>query len=144
MVELTERLPDQQHPCAARLVLPYELRRRSRLHTQLTCGEAAMLDLPRGTVLHHGDRLRARDGRVIAVEAAAEAVSTAHAISPILLARACYHLGNRHVPVQIATAWLRYPRDHVLDALIASLGLSITHEDAPFEPEAGAYRHVHE
>ena len=57
----------------------------------------------------------------------------------MLIARACYHLGNRHVPLQITQYWVRYAHDHVLDAMIRDLGLLVDHEEAPFEPESGAY-----
>jgi urease accessory protein len=58
--------------------------------------------------------------------------------------RACYHLGNRHVPLQVSEGWIRYLKDHVLDDMVVSLGLTITHEHAPFEPEVGAYHHSHQ
>ena len=105
----------------------------------LNTGEEVGVVLARRGVLRHGDLLRAEDGRVIRVEAAAETVSTASASDPLLLARACYHLGNRHVPLQIGQSWVRYSHDHVLDGLVKSLGLEITLEEVPFEPEAGAY-----
>jgi urease accessory protein len=52
----------------------------------------------------------------------------------------CYHLGNRHVPLQIAATWVRYQHDHVLDDMVLGLGLEVEVEKAPFEPEAGAYQ----
>jgi urease accessory protein len=55
------------------------------------------------------------------------------------LARAAYHLGNRHVALQIGEGWLRYKHDHVLDEMLHGLGLKVAVEQAPFEPEAGAY-----
>jgi urease accessory protein len=128
----------------ASLTLPFELRQKSRLLTRLDDGREARLFLPRGAVLRHGDLLRSDDGLVVQVCAAPETVSTARAGDALQLARACYHLGNRHVPVQIGPAWLRYPHDHVLDAMIRELGLGVSEEQAPFEPEAGAYGgHVH-
>jgi len=99
--------------------------------------------LPRGTVLRDGDRLRAVNGLVIAVQAAAESVSTARSDDVTRFARVCYHLGNRHMPLQIGPGWLRYLADHVLDKMVEELGLTVVHEQAPFEPEAGAY-HQHE
>lgn len=123
----------------ASLTLPFELRQKSRLLTQLDSGEKAALLLPRGTVLRHGDLLRSRCGRVIEVRAAAETVSTAATTGPILLARAAYHLGNRHIALEIASGRLRYLHDPVLDGLVQQLGLTVTIEQAPFEPEAGAY-----
>jgi urease accessory protein len=125
----------------ASLTLAYEARQRSRLRTRLDSGEAAGLFLPRGTVLRGGDLLRADNGMVVAVRAAPEAVSTIENADPLRLARACYHLGNRHVPLEIGAGRVRYLRDHVLDHLLESMGLPVRHEEAPFEPESGAYHH---
>jgi urease accessory protein len=55
------------------------------------------------------------------------------------MARVCYHLGNRHVPLQIEPEWVRYQHDHVLDEMVIGLGAEVTSETAAFEPEAGAY-----
>lgn len=128
---------------AVTLTLPFEKRQRSRLSVCLDDGRPAGLFLPRGTVLRDGDRLRAADGLVAQVRAAPEPVSTAVSGEPAALLRAAYHLGNRHVAVQIGEGWLRYLRDHVLDGMVAGLGLTVSHETAPFEPEAGAYGHHH-
>jgi urease accessory protein len=95
--------------------------------------------LPRGRLLRGGDHLRADSGLVIRVVAAPEHVSTAFTKDPMLLARVCYHLGNRHVALQIGDTWLRYLHDHVLDDMVEALGLKVFAEAAPFEPEAGAY-----
>jgi urease accessory protein len=127
----------------ATLTLPFELRQKSRLLTRLDDGEEIGLLLPRGTVLRHGDLLCIEDGRVARVIAAPEDVSTAATTEPPRLARACYHLGNRHVPVQIDDAWLRYRYDYVLDAMVEALGLEVIRERAPFEPETGAYEARH-
>ena len=96
---------------SAQLVLPYELRTRSRLRTRLSSGEEAALLIERGRILRGGDRLLAEDGRVIEVVAEIETVSTVRADDPLVLARACYHLGNRHVALQIGPGWLRYLED---------------------------------
>lgn len=138
MLEIHERLPE---PTAAQatLTLPFDQRQKSRLRATLDDGTDVGLFLVRGTVLRHGDRLLAVDGRVIEVRAAPETVSTVTAAEPLLLARAAYHLGNRHVPLQIGNGWLRYRHDHVLDEMVVQLGLSVTVGQAPFEPEAGAY-----
>lgn len=127
----------------AQLVLPYEQRVKSRLRAQLPTGEDAALFLPRGYVLRSGDRLLADDGRIIEVVAAAETVSVVLADEPWQLARAAYHLGNRHVALQIGPGWLRYLHDPVLDELVHSLGLAVRCLQAPFEPEAGAYGSPH-
>lgn len=142
MLQISERLPNASTPGAS-LTLPFELRQKSRLHTRLDSGEEAALLLPRGTVLRHGDCLRADTGLIVLVQAAPEAVSTVYADEPRLFARAAYHLGNRHVVLQVGESWLRYLHDHVLDALVTKLGLRVVLETVPFEPEAGAY-HAHE
>lgn len=133
-------------PAMATLCLPFELRQRSRLRAQLQDGRDIGLFLPRGSVLREGECLRAEDGTVIVVRAASQRVSVAHAETPLLLAHACYHLGNRHVPLQIGADWLRYECDHVIDEMLLGLGLGVACEIAPFEPESGAYdtlRHTH-
>jgi urease accessory protein len=122
------------------LELPFELRGRSRFRARLVGGEQVGIVLARGQILRGGDLLLAPDGRVIEVTAAAETVSTLRNADPRLLARAAYHLGNRHVALQIGADWLRYCHDHVLDAMVEGLGLKVTIEQAPFEPESGAYR----
>lgn len=142
---ITERLTEALAPDTT-LTLPFELRQKSRLRVRLDNGEVVGLFLPRGTVLRQNDLLRADNGLVVQVNAAPEEVSRVTATDPVLLARACYHLGNRHIPVQIGNGWLRYLHDHVLDAMIVELGLLPVREQAPFEPEAGAYevRHHHD
>ncbi len=137
-LQITERLREPAD-AQATLTLPFEQRQKSRLRIRLDNGQDAGLFLPRGTVLRHGDRLRATSGLVVEVRAAPEAVSTARADDTLLLARAAYHLGNRHVALQLGPGWLRYPHDHVLDDMTRELGLTVSREQAPFEPEAGAY-----
>ncbi len=111
--------------------------------TRLDNGREAGLVLERGTVLRHGDGLLAADGTRITVCAAEEAVSTVSTDDAESLARAGYHLGNRHVPLQVGPGWVRYRADHVLDDLVRGLGLVPRHGLAPFEPEAGAYGGAH-
>ncbi|HTQ37218.1 MAG TPA: urease accessory protein UreE [Steroidobacteraceae bacterium] len=124
---------------AARLVLPYELRQRSRLLAVMDSGEEVGLMLPRGTVLRGGDRLQVSDGRLVEVVAAPEQVSIVRSGDARTLARAAYHLGNRHVAVQLTADSLRYLCDHVLDDMLRGLGLKVDADVLPFEPEAGAY-----
>ncbi len=131
------------------LVLDFEARQRSRLRATTRDGRPVGLFLERGTFLRDGDWLRALDGTLIQVRAAPETVSEVICGDPRQLARAAYHLGNRHVPLQVGEGWLRYRHDHVLDAMIETLGLSVEARQAPFDPEAGAYHglgqvHAHE
>jgi urease accessory protein len=121
------------------LTLPFELRARSRLRCRLDDGEEAGLFLPQGTVLRGGQKLLANDGRVIEVRAAAEALYEVTSDKPMQLLRAAYHLGNRHVALEVGNGSLRLLRDHVLKILIENLGLEAREIDAAFEPEAGAY-----
>ena len=141
MLQITERATGLQ-ACAASLTLTFEQRQRTRQRLRLDDGREAALILPRGTVLRGGDRLRADSGEVIAVNAANEEVTSVFCADPLQLARAAYHLGNRHIAVQIGAGWLRFLRDHVLDRMIEEMGLLVQHDTVAFEPEAGAY-HSH-
>jgi urease accessory protein len=144
MLHLTEksRVPG---PFADTLTLPFERRQKSRQRVMLDSGREAGIVLAPGTSLRDGDVLRANSGELVRVRAAVETVSTARTGDPLRLARACYHLGNRHVPVQIGPGWARFLHDHVLDDMLRQLGLLVIAEQAPFEPEGGAYagRHAH-
>jgi urease accessory protein len=127
----------------ARLVLPFDLRQKSRLLATLDSGEEIGLTLPRGTVLRGGDRLQVSDGRLVEVVAAPEQVSIVRSADARQLARAAYHLGNRHVAVQVTSNSLRFLRDHVLDDMLRGLGLPVDSDLLPFEPEGGAYSQAH-
>ncbi len=121
------------------IALPFETRQKSRFRHSTSQGVDVGVTLERGTILKHGDLLTGPEGKVIKVESLPEAVSKAHAASHHDLARAAYHLGNRHVAVQVGDGWLCFLQDHVLDAMCQQLGLTVSHEVAPFEPETGAY-----
>lgn len=138
MIRLTRKL-DQQIPVDATLTLTLDQRVRSRLRAVLDNGRETGIFLERGETLKNGDVLTSDDGFVVRVKAASEPVSTVVVQDPHLIARACYHLGNRHVALQIEPGRLRYLHDHVLDDMVRGLGLKVTVEDAPFEPEPGAY-----
>jgi urease accessory protein len=123
-----------------RLELAYELRQKSRLRARLASGEEVGLMLPRGTVMRGGDVVKTTDGREVEIVAARERLLH---IESDQLARVAYHLGNRHVPVQIGAGFVRIAEDHVLEELAKRLGARVSHVEAPFEPEAGAYGGVH-
>jgi urease accessory protein len=126
-----------------RVVLSFELRCKCRLRTRSAAGEDVGLYVARGSVLRHGDKFTAQDGRVVEIVAAPEALMAARSNDPLLLARAAYHLGNRHVAVQLGAGWLRFASDHVLQEMLLGLGLQVSEMIAPFTPEAGAYGHGH-
>lgn len=146
----------------ATLTLCYDDRLKTRQRVALDNGEEVGLQLPRGKVLRGGDFLKANNGAIIKVFAADEDVSTVISNNSHLLSRICYHLGNRHVPLQIAQTWCRYQHDHVLDDMVkgiiatcvddntaienessenraAEKSAKVIFEQAPFEPESGAY-----
>ena len=122
------------------LKLPFDSRQKSRLKTKLVSGEEVGLMLPRGEILRGGDLVTASDGRVI--EVVAEPEKLLH-IESDSLPKAAYHLGNRHVPVQVGEGFLRIAEDHVLEEMVRKLGAKVSHVEAPFEPEAGAYAGGH-
>jgi urease accessory protein len=131
-----------------KLVLPFDLRQRSRSRVALDNGAEVALFLPHGTVLRDGDLLEARDGSLIRVVAAPEKVLYITADRPHALMRAAYHLGNRHIPVELGENFLKLETDPVLKEMLLQLGLSLREDYLPFQPEAGAYggghRHGHD
>ena len=131
----------QAESIAAQLVLPYELREKSRLRATLSTGEEVAVFTVRGTVLRHGDLLAGgeEDRRVIEVVAAAEPTYLVTCASAHLLLRCAFHLGNRHTQAQVGDGFLRIRHDPVLKEMLEGLGAHVTAEEAPFEPEAGAY-----
>lgn len=141
MLTLTRRLAESE-PAARphdEVALDWHARSHARQRLQLASGAEAALVLPRGSVLREGDLLAGDTGPVVRVRAAPEDLSEVACADPLLLARACYHLGNRHVALQIEHGCVRYARDHVLDDMLRGLGLQPRPVRAPFQPEAGAY-----
>lgn len=140
MIVLNRRI-DASDTITGTVTLDVDSRIKSRLRVTLDDGREAGLMLERGHLLRGGELLAdAAGSQVVRVLAAPEAVSTVRCSDPHLLARAAYHLGNRHVPLQIEPGLLRYQHDHVLDDMLRGLGLTVEAEQAPFEPEAGAYQ----
>lgn len=131
---------ERPHEC---VVLSFERRRIARQRVTLSSGREIGIMLPRGTVLRGGDLLRCRSGEAIAVVAAPEELSTVYCKERRKLARLAYHLGNRHVALEVGDGWVRYVRDHVLDEMVRHLGCEAVHETLPFEPESGAYARGH-
>jgi urease accessory protein len=129
------------------LVLSYDARQKHRFLARLEDGSELAVELPRGSVLADGDVLETSAGTHVLVRAAAETLSVARAPDALLLARVAYHLGNRHVALEITSARVKYRHDHVLDDMVQRLGAEVTCETAPFFPEGGAYgrgsRHGH-
>lgn len=126
------------------LTLPYEARQKSRLPATTDKGVEVGVFLTRGAVLRSGMVLTDSDTFNVLIKAAAEPVSVMRCDDPLQFSRACYHLGNRHVALQIIAGELRYLSDHVLDHMLEGLGLKVSQQMLPFEPEVGAYHNKHE
>lgn len=153
MWKLNQRLgPIEASAAVDTLTLDYATRTRGRFKVTSDGGRELGIFLDRGPVLRHGDGLTGEHGRVIRVQAAAEPVVTARLAAGLPLARLSYHLGNRHVRLAIGVdadadsnsgsndqGWVRFPPDHVLEALAERLGARLEHHEAPFDPEPGAY-----
>ncbi|EOW7912512.1 urease accessory protein UreE [Escherichia coli] len=139
MLYLTRRVETPAQTTAS-VTLPVDMRVKSRIKVTLNDGRQAGLLLPRGLLLRDGDILSNENGdEFIKVIAADEAVSVVRCADPFMLEKACWHLGNRHVPLQIMPGELRYHHDHVLDDMLRQFGLDVDFAHLPFEPEAGAY-----
>ncbi|MEB3355197.1 MAG: urease accessory protein UreE [Synechococcales bacterium] len=141
MLTVSRRLPpDATAVVAATLSLTAEERTRSRHSFQADPGLWVHLHLPRGTVLAHGDLLApAEADPVVRVVAKPEPVMTVRATNGLDLLRAAYHLGNRHISLEVAPSHLRLSPDPVLQQMLEQMGLTVVDEVCPFQPEAGAY-----
>ena len=139
MLKVTSILAGGGDAAADTLILPFELRQKSRLVARLESGRQVLLQLTRGQVLRGGTRLQAEDGSVIEVRSAPEELSVVASDDATELLRAAYHLGNRHVALQIEPGAISYQHDHVLDDMLRGLGLEPRVTSQPFEPESGAY-----
>src|SRR5438105_10462283 len=121
------------------VVLEFDDRHRRRLAMTCTRGLQFLLDLPETVALRGGDALVLEDGRLVEVVAAPEPLIEIRGVDPNQLVRIAWHLGNRHLPVQIAGKGVRIRRDHVIEAMVKGLGARVIEIEAPFDPEGGAY-----
>jgi len=128
---------------AATVVLDWDTRQKSRFDTEDSQGRTLGVFLPRGSMVRGGDVLVAEDGTLVKVIATPQPVMVIRPCSehgsPFDLVRAAYHLGNRHVPLDLQPERLQIEPDHVLGEMLRNMHLTVTEELAPFEPEGGAY-----
>ena len=129
---------------AATIELDWDVRQKSRFDATDSLGRQLGVFLPRGTLVRGGDVLVAEDGSMVKVIAAPQTVlritaCTAHG-SPFDLTRAAYHLGNRHVPIELKPDHLKIEPDHVLADLLRGMHLIVHEVSEAFEPEGGAYQ----
>ncbi|WP_157263751.1 urease accessory protein UreE [Azohydromonas aeria] len=124
---------------AATLELDWDTRQKSRFEATDSQGRSLGVFLPRGSVVRGGDVLVAEDGSLVLVQAAPQPVLEVRAIEPFALLRAAYHLGNRHVQLELQPDHLKLEPDHVLAQMLRQMGLQVAEAQAAFEPESGAY-----
>ncbi len=128
---------------AATVELDWDVRQKSRFDATDSAGRALAIFLPRGTSVRGGDALVTEDGSLVVVKAAPQAVLVVRHCpdhgSAFDLLRAAYHLGNRHVQLELQADHLKLEPDHVLAGMLRAMHLIVTEEAAAFEPEAGAY-----
>lgn len=143
MIELRERLDEYNGSVDDAVLLPFELRQRTRLRTLSRSGRDVGIFLERAAAdrraLRSGDLLRSACGLVFEVIAEDEPLMEVRSDDALVLARLAYHLGNRHVHVQIGSGFLRTPEDYVLRDMLLQLGAQVIAVSAPFDAESGAY-----
>ena len=138
---------------AASVTLDWDVRQKSRFDAESSDGRHVGVFLPRGTVVRGGDVLITQDGSLLRVVAAPQTVLKitgctdahhGHSHDPAFdLMRAAYHLGNRHVPIELKPDHLKIEPDHVLADMLRAMHLTVAEVREPFEPEAGAYAAGH-
>ncbi|HEY9610036.1 urease accessory protein UreE [Allocoleopsis sp.] len=145
MLTFTQRLSAEvNRPVSFTLSLTAEERTRTRHRFEVPEGRVVYLRLPRGTVLQDGDLLQSEEGDVIVrIVAKPEPVITVTSQRAVDLLRVAYHLGNRHVLLEVAPNYLRLSPDPVLQAMLNHLGVTVKEEVVSFQPESGAYGHHH-
>ena len=141
MIRATEVIArgDWRGDPADTVVLDFDDRHRRRFAMEGVGGLNFLLDLPEAVALRTGDALKLEDGRLVEILGASEPLAEIRAESPEHLLRLAWHLGNRHLPVQVAGQKLRIRRDHVIEAMVQGLGGQVRAVEAAFDPEGGAY-----
>ena len=119
MKEFQTKITESQK-IAGTVTLTLDQRVKSRLRAHLDSGEEIGIFMQRGSILEHGDLITTEAGFVVKIIAAPEQISSIYSEDPLLLSRICYHLGNRHVELQITQKSVHYRHDHVLDEMVRS------------------------
>ncbi len=128
---------------ADRVLIDFDRRHRRRIVLPPEAGGEVFRDLPQAVRLRHGDGLTLDDGGIVLVQARPEFLLDIHAHDAAALVRIAWHLGNRHLPVQLVGSHLRIRRDHVIADMVRALGGHVVEIEAPFDPEGGAYAGSH-
>lgn len=135
------------HEASDTVSIDFDRRHRRRIVLRTDAGHDLLVDLPQAARLRHGDGLLLDDGGIVQVVARPEPVLDIHAHDAAALVRIAWHLGNRHLPVQLLGAHIRIRADHVIADMVRMLGGHVHALDAPFDPEPGAYAaaaHAHD
>jgi len=127
-----------------RVLIDYDRRHRRRILLRTEAGHDVLIDLPQATRLRDGDGLLLVEGGIVRVCARPEKLLEIHAHDDGDLVRIAWHLGNRHLPVQLLGERIRIRADHVIEAMVIGLGGHVDTIEAPFDPEAGAYAGGHQ
>lgn len=146
MIEVTKKLHHHGEEIPApefTVILDYEQRTKGRLKAKTTTGEELGLFLERGKVLRDGDILESSSGALIKVRAAEEELILATCEDWLTFSRCCYHLGNRHVPIQVDALSLKMRPDYILEEMLVKLGMNTQKTLSSFDPEQGAYSGGH-
>lgn len=143
MYDVYERLGVSDNEYTMTVTLDHLQRDKGRIRAVADNGAEVRIFLDRGKALQVGELLKSQCGTIIRIDGAQEAVTTATSDDWQQFSRACYHLGNRHVKIQVGKLWLRITPDHVLEEMLHTLGLKTHHENTCFVPESGAYSHGH-
>lgn len=144
MLEIYQRLGRHcHHDVYAEVMLNHEQRTKGRLKLTANNGEEIRVFLDRGKPLLIGEYLKSECNKYIRVQGQVEPITEAVCDDWHRFSQACYHLGNRHVKLQIGERWLRITPDHVLEDMLIKLGLDLTSKEVIFDPESGAYKDAH-
>ncbi|CAB1275063.1 urease accessory protein UreE [Candidatus Nitrosacidococcus tergens] len=136
---LFDRRLSSETPATLEMAFTFEERERSQLRFHLSDGQEAAFQIERGTTLTVGDKLGTAEGLVLEIQAKPEELMEVQAQDSLDLIRSAYHLGNRHVRLQIDKERLRLPFDYVLEEMLVQIGVKVTKVIAPYQPESGAY-----
>ncbi len=144
VVEVTERIDKDVAPEAGdKVFLTFDQRRKYRLKTVSEQGNEVRIFLQRDKPMQIGDVLRSETGQVFLVQPVNEPVVIARTEDWQSISKICYHLGNRHLSLQVGEREIRFKPDHVIEELVASFGLEVNVTEGLFEPESGAYSKGH-
>lgn len=144
MLEIYQRLGTHCHqPLHTQVELSHDQRTKGRLKLFGKNGEEIRIFLDRGKTLEVGEYLKSECGKYIQVQGMVEEVCHAKCDDWLTFSKACYHLGNRHVKIEIGELWLRISPDHVLEEMLQNLGLQTSQKHVIFVPESGAYKDAH-